>query len=1565
MPHQSSAADPDAILPVYKAIIAVVTFGVWLLGFVDVFGQGLFSAELHPGFGFYPASFYLFTLVVGLAALRRGYGPTWLEGVASRKVTRGVTVVLWLLTILRMEEQLFELPYLAFLDGVFGAPTEASFISFWLIAFFTLLHSLDAHVVRRRSSRLAWLSYGLLCAIVMLALHQVGDLVLAIGHPDLEGLSLIASVMICSFAGFIASEAPAVGLLYDERTPKTNAFGLAALVVVLVCVFAVGMIVESTLYVLSAGALVLVGLPFALSALRSWELQKLIAAGEMTPEGVLTKFVPERRYFGNTYRPSSVFERLSVYAVFDAPEWQRYVIQAVVTFALAVGAIVLGRMADTPIATIWWANGYLAYCLVLRPKTQWAASVVLFYAVVLFVNLLAGNPFVPSSLLSGVNAVEGVVIATLIVAIFGLRVHGRQLSSVRISVSSYTALILAVTLVHAFGSLIGGGLVTLLFEGSLALNMLTWGSGGLIGSGTILMLFSGKVLEQHLGFKRLEPRIQRFGLFACLYVGTIFALYAFLPVNALLAMPHILFVVLSLPLVLLSSLYQAGRMFVVTSSIYFYFVQSRVGLDGWLTQAKLTLVITIVASIIILALIARYVSAKAREGEKRALDLAPNALLTLDAQRRVLTISKNAQEWFDASEAKLEGRRIDDLFEGFTPHAQAVTDQFQANPTASYTAQVTRTLASGATLTLEVTLQGTGDVSLPYAYVVSVVDVSELQQQRVRLNSALKNAEALLAAGTNAYTVVDENFNRILVSEGAKELFGYRTDAEAVPFLQMYTNITQEKREAQLEQLSALETGRILNFPDIDVMNTPDGRTIFVTRASRWFDNPLRLGRLLWTSLTDVTDLETSRRALETKNLEAEGARVEAEAWLQVLESSPSATLLLDSSFIIRNASLGWTRLTGFSRDETIGRDFVSFLAEEEQDRAWEARQEADKAIQTGGDEAVNTWTLRTNSGAKLQVTIMANAVAGSTVKETMFVSSVTNITELATQKALADTLLNRNAAMIISQSDDWKIQTCSDAWINQLGYTREETVGHDLTEFMEPEDAVISKEFRETLKSQNASKNMFRNTLRFRTKAGELRQIELQSVVEELAGSLSNIITLVDVTDMMRTQHQLQMLVSHDELTGLYSRRGLKEQRGDGTRKKDAGVYIFDLDHFKSVNDSYGHEAGDALLSAIGQTMMRLTETVGCAARLGGEEFAIIRPWQGWDKAKEFGEVLRLALEQTVVVSSGRTISRTASIGIAKLGASEALSDVMRLADDFAREAKLRGRNMVCAGEEEELRALALRGAFITAEEVQLGLEAGEFYYAVQPIWDVEARRIEGFEALIRWQKADGTVLSPLQFVSVFDEVTREPAFAALNTAMRKDVLTKLSDFPDAYVSFNYTLEQLAYVGAAEALMGIYGSAKDFPGRVIMIELSEMALSQRGDFSVLGTELKVLGENGFIIALDDFGVESSNLYRLQELTIHAVKLDKTLIDDLTTSERVRSIVSGIAMIVRSLNMKVIVEGVETTQQAQALMHHHIVTQQGYVHAKPMRPEEVVGQLSKIGADVVIGESAEKALDIL
>ena len=764
---------------------------------------------------------------------------------------------------------------------------------------------------------------------------------------------------------------------------------------------------------------------------------------------------------------------------------------------------------------------------------------------------------------------------------------------------------------------------------------------------------------------------------------------------------------------------------------------------------------------------------------------------------------------------------------------------------------------------------------------------------------------------------------------------------------------TKTEIEVYIENIS----GSLMAYPEIskDISVPFDATTIPLELGNFYYSFNFRYSpSTIAVLLISVVSLSFFLLAAVYRSRESRQKEILAhntsQSWLKVLESSPSATNLLNSSFIIQNTSEGWTRLTGYSRDETIGNDILSFIVEEEQDLARAKREAALTNIKKGRDEATETYTLRTKSGTKLQVSIVANAVEGAEGQAYSYVSAVSDVTDLARQKTLAETLLNRSAAMIISQSSEWKILTCSDAWINQLGYTREETVGHDLLEFMEPEDAVISKEFRENLKSHGVENRIVRNSVRFRSKTGELRYVELQSVVEGAGSDWINIITMTDVTPLMGAKEKLQKLVNEDELTGLYSRRGMKEKCNDGLRKKDTGVYILDLDHFKSVNDSYGHEAGDELLIELGQTIKRLTETGGCAARLGGEEFAIIRSWQGWEEAKEFGEALRLALEQTVILYNGRHISRTASIGIAMLPVSAPLSEAMHLADHFAREGKKRGRNIVSAGEDKELRALQLRGTFITAEEVQLALEAGEFYYAVQPIWNVRDQRIEGFEALIRWQRADGTVLSPLQFVNLFDHVTRAPNFAALNNAMRKDVLAKLSDFPEAYVSFNYTPDQLSYIGASEALIGVYEAAKDSTSRIIMIELSEISLSERYDLEVLQTELKVLSENGFIIALDDFGVESSNLNRLQQLPIDVVKLDKNLIDNLTTSKKVSAIVLGISKVVESLNMKVIAEGVETNQQAQTLMHCDAVVQQGYVHAKPMRPEEVAGQLSMIGS---------------
>ena len=446
--------------------------------------------------------------------------------------------------------------------------------------------------------------------------------------------------------------------------------------------------------------------------------------------------------------------------------------------------------------------------------------------------------------------------------------------------------------------------------------------------------------------------------------------------------------------------------------------------------------------------------------------------------------------------------------------------------------------------------------------------------------------------------------------------------------------------------------------------------------------------------------------------------------------------------------------------------------------------------------------------------------------------------------------------------------------------------------------------------------------------------------------------ISIEDVSQLIETQTKLSDMVDHDELTGLWSRRGMQSCFSDGLRKKDAAIFLFDLDHFKSVNDSFGHEAGDDLLIACGNAVSKLVAKTGCAVRLGGEEFALIRPWFSWQDAEKFGEAIREAIATTTIENGGRTVSRTASVGYTLLAKDANLSDAMHFADLAQREAKETGRNKVIAADEELLNSLRSRGAFITRDEVRSALFREELRYHVQPIWDVNACKIAGFEALIRWHKPDGTMVMPKLFVDLLREVIRDPSYRLAKDKIRKKALAKLVDFPDAYVSFNFTLDQLSYEGAAQDLIGQFADIKDTPSRVIKIELSENAMDSRTNSNILYGEIEMLHDAGFLIALDDFGIESSNLHRLQEFPIDTVKVDKVLIDKVENSEVQRTTLKGLVHTMQELGIHVIAEGVETREQAILLKEMGIFSQQGYLHARPMPPETVLPGIAAIGADL-------------
>ncbi len=545
----------------------------------------------------------------------------------------------------------------------------------------------------------------------------------------------------------------------------------------------------------------------------------------------------------------------------------------------------------------------------------------------------------------------------------------------------------------------------------------------------------------------------------------------------------------------------------------------------------------------------------------------------------------------------------------------------------------------------------------------------------------------------------------------------------------------------------------------------------------------------------------------------------------------------------------------------------------------------------------------------------------------------------LEEQKRFVELLLNRNPAIVMSQGRDWKIQTCSDAWTQQFGYSREETVGRDLTEFMPLEDAEKSKIFREETLGSDDAHSVIKNILTIETKTGEARSVELQSIIEKDGGEWRNLIAMTDITPIVLARDELERLVEKDELTGLMSRRGLQRRFADGCRESDYGFFLVDLDHFKSVNDGYGHEAGDDLLKAIAKSLNKLVAKAGWSIRLGGEEFAIIRPWKGWPEAGDFAEKLRSALEATSISFQGKTIQRPASIGYIEVRVRDEMHVAMHLADLAQREAKSTGRNKCLPANTELLRKLEERGAFIRNDQVQAGLEAGEFFYEVQPIVHSGNGRIAGFEALIRWQKSDGAIIMPDKFIETLHEVIRQPHFGKIKDKLRLDVLEKLAGFEGRYIGFNFILEEIAHPGAAEKIDRVFGETVASAKQRILIEISERAFDSRVDSEMLVGELQKLRDRGYLIALDDFGVESSNIHRLQQFPIDVVKLDKSLIREIVESDRQRMTTLSIARMVENLGLICIVEGVETERQTQALQKMGLVLHQGFFHAMPSLPE--------------------------
>lgn len=447
--------------------------------------------------------------------------------------------------------------------------------------------------------------------------------------------------------------------------------------------------------------------------------------------------------------------------------------------------------------------------------------------------------------------------------------------------------------------------------------------------------------------------------------------------------------------------------------------------------------------------------------------------------------------------------------------------------------------------------------------------------------------------------------------------------------------------------------------------------------------------------------------------------------------------------------------------------------------------------------------------------------------------------------------------------------------------------------------------------------------------------------------------VSIIDVTQQENELTELRKAVNMDYLTGLFSRRALVDSFEEKEHAPGDCLLLIDLDHFKGINDSYGHSVGDDVLKMVGQVLAEHMGKRGVAARLGGEEFALLRGFESEEAALEFAHSIRRAIGGNAIKSEAHHVKVTASIGIRPLDENETLDDALFQADRALQEAKQLGRNTCVIADAVFLEALKAAGDMITSFEIEEGLRNNQFYYALQPIWNVDTHIADGFEALLRWDRPDGLHISPAKFAVAFTQISRLPEFVEQAKALRRSVIYNLTAAPGAYISFNVDVETLTLYRASAEIMDWFDNDFVINDRQIVLEISEASLAKRANRSKVIDEIKILREYGYKIALDDFGRASSNLLRFAEFPTDIIKVDKELTAGAgLQGNRIKSRTLGaIANLARSLGIDIVIEGVETYRQARTLRNMMLIKQQGFLHCKPMTVEEINEKMD-LGMDV-------------
>jgi diguanylate cyclase (GGDEF)-like protein/PAS domain S-box-containing protein len=562
------------------------------------------------------------------------------------------------------------------------------------------------------------------------------------------------------------------------------------------------------------------------------------------------------------------------------------------------------------------------------------------------------------------------------------------------------------------------------------------------------------------------------------------------------------------------------------------------------------------------------------------------------------------------------------------------------------------------------------------------------------------------------------------------------------------------------------------------------------------------------------------------------------------------------------------------------------------------------------------------------------------------------------TTRRKADEAMTRKLSSAIEQAADSVIITDANGVIEYVnaafegmtGYSREEVIGRNPNIL---KSGIQSSEFYKRLWQTILQGRPFQEVFVNRRKDGSLYYEEksITALIDD-SGTISHFVsTAKDITERMQVKERLNYLAHFDPLTDMPNRSLFMERLQHAVARaarnsSKAGVLYLDLDRFKVINDTLGHDAGDSLLKLVADRLRACVRETDTVSRLGGDEWAVLIENASPLELTAVAEKLLDALAKPLNVAT-HELFPTASLGVSVYPEDGADGrTLLKHAEVAMYRAKHEGRNSYQffdpAMTEQAHERLRLESS------LRRGLERNEFVLHYQPQIDIHSGDLVGIEALLRWQHPERGLVPPMEFIPLLEDtgLITEVGNWAIDAACRQAAIWHASGLHRAPVAVNLSAKQLQRQDIADFVRSVLKETGLEPSTgPLELELTESLLME--DVHATTAKLRELRQLGVTLSIDDFGTGYSSLAYLKRFPIRTLKIDRAFVRDIAHDPDDAAIVTAVIAMAHNLKLSVIAEGVETEEQLAFLRRHGCDAMQGYLVSRPLPADSLTEFLGR------------------